>query len=241
MSQHACRPYHSELLQDWPNHCKTCAPAQTITNNSLPNGSSHIFVSPSPTKNQRNAVSALLFSPEEGELGVSALIYLWQLSESPRVILVDLLPQCPPSPNTRPRLAVSEYFHNEEPDEIIVYNGLCGKSLRFPLQILVSRNAGNKSAPVNRAISNITSSVSLWYGVVLVFRFSGTRKLDYSNASENDLPNIFAYFIEHRHCWKFRSVHYLSWLLVHREGSLSHEIVDLSYVIHARSCFFGHL
>lgn len=173
------------LKKDWPNHCKTCAPAQTITNNSLPNGSSHIFVSPSPTKNQRNAVSALLFSPEE---------------ESPRVILVDLLPQCPPSPNTRPRLAVSEYFHDEEPDEIIVYNGLCGKSLRFPLQILVSRNAGNKSAPVNRAISNITSSVSLWYGVVLVFRFSGTRKLDYSNASENDLPNIFAYFIEHRHC-----------------------------------------
>jgi len=44
--------------------------------NNLSNTSNNMVVSPSSPKKQLTAVSALLFSPEEGELDVGALIYL---------------------------------------------------------------------------------------------------------------------------------------------------------------------
>ena len=61
---------------DWHRHRKECTSAQTKMDNNLSNTSNNMVVSPSSPKKQLTAVSALLFSPEEGELDVGALIYL---------------------------------------------------------------------------------------------------------------------------------------------------------------------
>jgi len=131
---------------------------------------------------------------------------------------------------TWPRPKISEYFPDEEPGETIVNIGLNGKALCFPLHGF--SNASNRGFPVNRALSNMTSS--LWYRVILVLRSNGTRRLGYSSAGENDLLHICTYFIE-----QHTSGLSIIWVLLSpsREGSPSDKIVDPSYVMHAQSCF----
>lgn len=80
--------------------------------------------------------------------------------------------------------------------------GLNEKELRFPLLIFFSRDARKKGAPVNRAIGCITSGVDsvTWCGTILVFRYKGTRRQGYSNASLTDLAHISEYFIKQQNC-----------------------------------------
>lgn len=187
------------LKEDWHRHRKECTSAQTKMDNNLSNTSNSMVVSPSSPKKQLTAVSPS--SPKRQLTAVSALLFSPE-EERPRIISIDILPTPTPLQNVCPALDVSKYFPNEQPGEIVVKRGLNEKELRFPLLIFFSRDARKKGAPVNRAIGCITSGVDsvTWCGTILVFRYKGTRRQGYSNASLTDLAHISEYFIKQQNC-----------------------------------------
>ena len=98
---------------------------------------------------------------------------------------------------TCPIPLLDNYFPAEEPDTIVLTQGLNGETLRYPMHIWYSPHSLQKGAPVNRAIFHITSGAApkAWCGPVVAFKFNGSRRHGYTDAGSNDLPALSAYFL----------------------------------------------
>jgi len=83
---------------------------------------------------------------------------------------------------------------------MVLTSGLNGEPLRFPLHIFFDPLALSRGSPVNRAIYRITSGAAPrpWAGPVLVLKFNGSRRQNYTDASTNDLPALSAYFLSYK-------------------------------------------
>ncbi|KIM56022.1 hypothetical protein SCLCIDRAFT_1220677 [Scleroderma citrinum Foug A] len=125
-------------------------------------------------------VSAILFCPEE---------------ERPRIIAIQCCePQCP-SMDTCPQPVIN--FPDGQAESIIVAHGLNDRQLHYPLQLWYSPTASSRGAPINRPINQmiVGSEAKQWHDMVVVLKFSGSRRRGYSHASLNDLPDLAAYFL----------------------------------------------
>lgn len=177
-------------VQDWPRHRKECVPTQSY---------SMVATVPPPTEQHPNMiiVSAIFFSPEEGIVLSMPFTPLWitSLSERPRIIVVECrLPQ-EPSGGACAQPLIN--FPDGQADNIVVTQGLDGRQLRSPLQLWYSPTALSRRAPINLPINNMTidSQAKRWYGMVVVLKFSGSRRQSYSHANLNDLADLSAYFV----------------------------------------------
>lgn len=96
-----------------------------------------------------------------------------------------------------PTPSVQEYFLESQPQSIVLTQGLNGEPLRFPLHVFYCSVALQRGSPVNRGIQRITSSAAAkpWAGPVVVLKFNGSRRQNYTDATTNDLPALSAYFL----------------------------------------------
>lgn len=158
-----------------------------------------MIATPPPAEPQYVTVSAILFSPEEGESLVvtDARHPPNQCPERPRIISVSCRPSHKPSQGMCPIPLVQSHFPDGQSEGIVLTQGLNGEPLRFPLHLWYSPTALQKSSPVNRAIYHITSGAAPkpWCGTVIVLKFNGSRRQGYSDAGSNDLPALSAYFL----------------------------------------------
>ncbi|KAH9987532.1 hypothetical protein BJV77DRAFT_950121 [Russula vinacea] len=170
-----CSPEH--LQSDWPRHRLECVPSASARSNVLP--------TPPPVQPRLITVSAILFVPQE---------------DRPRVITVTCTPPSTPAQGTCPTPFVQEYFAGEQPNNIVLTQGLNGEPLRFPLQLWYSPGALAMNAPINQAITRITSGSASkpWCGPVIVLKYNGSRRQGYSDAGSNDLPALSAYFLAYK-------------------------------------------
>ncbi|KAI0825777.1 hypothetical protein BC629DRAFT_1276764 [Irpex lacteus] len=170
-----CSPEH--MQNDWPRHKHECIPIAAQQQYS-------IIASP-PTQQSAVTVSALFFHPEE---------------ERSRVISVQCRPQGTVSQGICPMPMVQEYFPESNPHTIILTQGLNGEALRFPLHIWYCPVALQRRGPINRAVQRITSGAAAkpWCGPVVVLKFNGSRRQGYSDAGNNDLPALSAYFLAYK-------------------------------------------
>lgn len=168
-----CSPEH--LQSDWQRHRRDCVAVAS------PQGDP--AASPSPA--QLITVSALLLSPEE---------------QSAKVINVQCRPQGSHSQGLSPLPLIQQHFTEGVPHTIILTQGLGGEPLRFPLHIWYCPIALQRGSPVNRAIYRITSGAATkaWCGPVIVFKFNGSRRQGYMDATTNDLPALSAYFLAYK-------------------------------------------
>lgn len=90
-------------------------------------------------------------------------------------------------------------FPDGQAESLILTQGLNGRRLRCPLQLWYSPTALSHGAPINRAIYNITvgSEAKYWHGMVVVLKFSGSRRQGYSHANLNDVLDLVPYFLTH--------------------------------------------
>ncbi|RXW21380.1 hypothetical protein EST38_g4479 [Candolleomyces aberdarensis] len=144
-----------------------------------------MIATPPPAEPQIVTVTAIYFKPED---------------ERPRVISVDCRPSHKPSQGICPVPLIQSLFPDGPCEGIILTQGLNGEPLRFPLHLWYSPASLKKGAPVNRAISHITSDAApkAWCGPVIVLKFSGSRRQGYADAGTNDLPALSAYFLAYK-------------------------------------------
>ncbi|KIM53402.1 hypothetical protein SCLCIDRAFT_17926 [Scleroderma citrinum Foug A] len=73
-------------------------------------------------------------------------------------------------------------------------------TLRSSLQLWYSPTALSLGVPINQAISFMTagSEAKVWHGMVVVLKFSGSRRQNYSHANLNDNLDLFPYFLAHK-------------------------------------------
>ncbi|KAK7448890.1 hypothetical protein VKT23_013622 [Stygiomarasmius scandens] len=92
---------------------------------------------------------------------------------------------------------VQSYFGDEQPENLVVIQGINGVDLRFPLQVWYSPTAFEASHPVNEAIWQATlgSTSRPLYGPVVVLKYRGTRRLDYADTGTRDYTTLSAYFL----------------------------------------------
>ncbi len=121
-------------------------------------------------------------------------------TERSRVISVQCRPQGTVSQGICPMPMVQEYFPESNPHTIILTQGLNGEALRFPLHIWYCPVALQRRGPINRAVQRITSGAAAkpWCGPVVVLKFNGSRRQGYSDAGNNDLPALSAYFLAYK-------------------------------------------
>ncbi|KAJ7456405.1 hypothetical protein B0H11DRAFT_1739283 [Mycena galericulata] len=171
-----CSPEH--LHGDWPRHREQCRPSPAT----LGYGA-NMIATPPPAGPEFMSVSAILFIAEE---------------DRPRMITV----KCRPPHRSHgmcPVLLLQPYF-DTQPESVVLTQGLNGEALRFPLHIFYSPIALAQASPVNRAIYHITSGAAPkpWYGNVMTLKFNGQRCQGYTEAGENDLPALPAYFLSYQ-------------------------------------------
>jgi hypothetical protein len=147
-------------------------------------------------------VSAILFSPEEGDSRrvLMSLRHTHHFTERPRIITVKCRPSQVPSQGMCPQPLISGHFSDGQAESIVLTQGLNGEPLRFPLHLWYSPTALSRCAPINRAIYHITSGAAAkaWCGTVVVLKFNGSRRQGYSDAGSNDLPALSAYFLAYK-------------------------------------------
>ncbi|KAG6809239.1 hypothetical protein H0H92_001049 [Tricholoma furcatifolium] len=145
----------------------------------------NMIATPPPAEPQLIEVSAILFAPEE---------------ERPRIITIRCRPSHKPSHGMCPIPLVQSHFSDNQPEGIVLTQGLNGEPLRFPLHLYYSPSALQKQAPINRSIFHITSGAAQknWCGTVIVLKFNGSRRQGYSDAGSNDLPALSAYFLAYK-------------------------------------------
>ncbi|KAL1696685.1 hypothetical protein GGG16DRAFT_120911 [Schizophyllum commune] len=173
-----CSPEHSH--QDWLRHREECIPLEYQTMyNASPSAPVVASLSDPPPN---DVVFAILFLPEE---------------ERPRMIRIACSEPNKAFGGTCPIPLLDRYFPAEEPDTIVLTQGLNGETLRYPMHIWYSPHSLQKGAPVNRAIFHITSGAApkAWCGPVVAFKFNGSRRHGYTDAGSNDLPALSAYFL----------------------------------------------
>ncbi|KAJ7501310.1 hypothetical protein B0H11DRAFT_2373415 [Mycena galericulata] len=170
-----CSPEH--LHVDWPRHREQCRPSPATTYRS------NMIATPPPAEPEYILVSAILFLVDE---------------DRPRIITVKCRPPHHPSYSLCPVPLLQP--GNAPPESVALTQGLNGKLLRFPLQVFYSPIALMKGSPINRSIYHITSGATSkpWYGNVVVFKFSGSRRQGYTKAGSNDLPVLSAYFLSYQ-------------------------------------------
>ena len=90
------------------------------------------------------------------------------------------------------------FFPDGEPGEVILNAGVGGAPLRFPLSVWFSRLTGEQRESENQAIASLAgsrsgSSISPWYGVVIVLKYGGTRCTTFIDITRRDLMILIAY------------------------------------------------
>ncbi|KAI0272728.1 hypothetical protein BC834DRAFT_966705 [Gloeopeniophorella convolvens] len=171
-----CTPEH--LQSDWPRHRRECMPAASAQH-------SNVIATPPPVQPQMIVVSAILFAPQE---------------DRPRIITVNCDPPRTAAQGTCPIPLVQEHFPGGQANSVVLTQGLNGEPLRFPLHLWYSPSAVAANAPINQAISRITSGAAAkpWCGPVIVLKYNGSRRQGYSDAGSNDLPALSAYFLAYK-------------------------------------------
>ncbi|KAJ6580954.1 hypothetical protein B0H19DRAFT_1113001 [Mycena capillaripes] len=171
-----CSPEH--LRGDWGRHREQCRPSSAITYGS------NMIATPPPAEPEYISVSAILFLADE---------------DRPRIITVKCRPPHRPSHGLCPVPLLQPYF-DAPPESVVLTQGLNGELLRFPLHVFYSPTALTKGSPINRSIYHITSGAASkpWYGNVVAFKFSGSRRQGYTEAGSNDLPALSAYFLSYQ-------------------------------------------
>ena len=91
-----------------------------------------------------------------------------------------------------PTPLVHGYFPGGWADSVDLTQGLNGEPLRFPLHLWYSPGALVANAPINQAITHITSGSASkpWCGPVIVLKYNGSTRQGYSDAGPNDLPTL---------------------------------------------------
>ncbi|KAJ6449384.1 hypothetical protein C8R45DRAFT_849737 [Mycena sanguinolenta] len=170
-----CSPDH--MRNDWPGHRSNCRPpSQGYGPNT--------FATPPPAAREYTSVEAIFFPADE--------------DGPPTTVTVRL--RRPPQGHIHggcPIPLLGPYF-DARPDGIILTQGLNGKQLQFPLHVFCeSRGALTTASPINRSIRHLTSGAvsTPWYGNVITLRFNGVRRQGYTDAGNNDLPALLAYFL----------------------------------------------
>jgi hypothetical protein len=147
-------------------------------------------------------VTAVLFSPEEGQLHrlIHGSLDSNLHSERPRIITVNCRPLQKATQNSCPEPLLQNHFADGHIDSIVLTQGLNNEPLRFPLHLFYSPSALQKNTPMNRSINNITSGAAAkkWCGPVVVLKFNGSRRQGYADGGSNDLPALSAYFLAYR-------------------------------------------
>ncbi|KAJ7884065.1 hypothetical protein B0H13DRAFT_1628820 [Mycena leptocephala] len=171
-----CSPEH--LRVDWPRHREQCRPSPATTYGS------NMITAPPPAEPEYISVSAILFLADE---------------DRPRIITVKCRPPHRPLYSLCPVPLLQLYF-DAPAESVALTQGLNGELLRFPLHVFYSPIALTKGSPINRSIYHITSGAASkpWYGNVVVFKFSGSRRQGYTKAGSNDLPALSAYFLSYQ-------------------------------------------
>ena len=186
------------MFQDWPRHRVECIPAMSPTSCYNVN----MIATPPPAEPQFVNVSAILFSPEEGELTEIILttsnLVTRRCPERPRIVTISCRPSPKVSQGMCPIPILDAHFDGQVRD-IVLTQGLNGETLRFPLHVWYAPQLLQKGSPVNRSIFHITSGAAdkPWCGPVIVLKFNGSRRQGYSDASTNDLPALSAYFLSY--------------------------------------------
>ena len=95
-----------------------------------------------------------------------------------------------------PRL--TPFFHVGDAEEIVIESGLQERRLRYPLSIWYSKMAFRTQSPVNLAIGQLRGgqSSSAWYGTVVVLRYSGHKRLMFSDICDSDMATLSVYLLE---------------------------------------------
>jgi hypothetical protein len=162
-----------------------------------------MIATPPPAEPQFVNVSAILFSPEEGELTEIILtasdLVTRRCPERPRIITIS----CRPSPKVTQGMCpipILDAHFDDQVRDIVLTQGLNGEPLRFPLHVWYAPQLLQKGSPVNRSIFHITSGAAdkPWCGPVIVMKFNGSRRQGYSDAGSNDLPALSAYFLSYK-------------------------------------------
>ena len=163
----------------------------------------NMIATPPPAEPQFVNVSAILFSPEEGELteiiSTTSGLATRRPSERPRIVTISCRPSPKVSQGMCPIPILDAHFDDQVRD-IVLTQGLNGEPLRFPLHVWYSPQLLQKGSPVNRSIFHITSGAAdkPWCGPVIVMKFNGSRRQGYSDAGSNDLPALSAYFLSYK-------------------------------------------
>ena len=161
-----------------------------------------MIATPPPAQPQLIAVSAILFSPLEGNLDtfIRACVPLAVFLDRPQIITVNCEPPHTPAQGTCPTPLVHDHFPGGQTGSVVLTQGLNGEPLRFPLHLWYSPSALAVNAPINQAIFRITSGAAAkpWCGPVIVLKYNGSRRQGYSDAGSNDLPALSAYFLAYK-------------------------------------------
>lgn len=165
-----------------------------------------MIATPPPAEPQFVTVSAILFSPEDGQsapqrnLSISHELTRLHSTERPKIITVDCRPSPKASQGMCPIPILDAYFEGTQVSSLVLTEGLNGEPLRFPLHLWYAPQQLQKGTPVNRSIFHITSGAAekAWCGPVVVLKFNGSRRQGYSDAGSNDLPALSAYFLSYK-------------------------------------------
>ncbi|KAJ7491608.1 hypothetical protein B0H11DRAFT_2399035, partial [Mycena galericulata] len=191
-----------QLTSQWCSRCHNafyCLPEhlRVVHYSSIAASMSHFVYRTGHDTVNRNMIATP--PPAEPEyISVSAILFLAD-EERPRIITMKCRPPHHPSYSLCPVPLLQPYF-DAPPESVALTQGLNGKLLRFPLHVFYSPIALTKGSPINRSIYHITSGAASkpWYGNVVVFKFSGSRRQGYTKAGSNDLPALSAYFFSYQ-------------------------------------------
>ena len=188
------------LVQDWNRHRNECMPVSTQAN-------SQLIRTPSPAPLEIIKVAGLLFFPSQGP----SFCYLHSLldggsskkvnsAERPQMVTVNCQICEGMQVKSCPTPLVQDYFTEGRPQVFVLTHGLSSEPLRFPLQIFYCPTSLSRGAPINKAIQRITAGAAAkpWAGPVLVLKFNGSRRQNYTDVSTNDLPTLSAHFLGHK-------------------------------------------
>ncbi|KAK7012719.1 Hif prolyl hydroxylase [Favolaschia claudopus] len=142
---------------------------------------------PFPRPGLSIACSSLETIAEESLRSVQAIFFPVN-EDYPRMIAIELRDcgrACP--------VPVLEPHCKGTANSVVLQRALNKDLLRYPLHLFC-----DSERHVNRAVQRITSGLAKpFLGNAVVLKYNGTRRADYTNATEHDLPTLSAYFL---HC-----------------------------------------
>ncbi len=95
-----------------------------------------------------------------------------------------------------PTPLVDEWFCGSTPAIRLLTTGKGTTALRRPLQVWYCPASEARESPVNRAVMRLMSRDDdvVWYGPVVVMKFRGPRRKDYTDADRRELPRLSKFF-----------------------------------------------